>query len=118
MIGKVLVFLISISLTIGFAQSSSPATPDAGQAVLIFPQGPDPDKRVLRLDNLFFETKQGRTYLPAGLASDLRTVHVDGVTSQAKMSDGRTVNLSIKKEGRNFVVGLSAKPDADIVKWG
>src|SRR5215467_11870974 len=118
MIGKILVFLSAFSLTIGFAQSSSSAQLQTGQAVLVFPQGPDPDKRVLRLDNLFFETKQERTYVPAQLAGGLQPVSASGMEKQAKMSDGRTVNLSVKKEGRNFVVGLSAKPDADIVKWG
>src|SRR5215471_2771361 len=116
MIWKASALLVLFSLSIGYAQS--PTQPDAGHAVLVFPQGPDPDKRVLRLDNLFFETRQGRTYLPAQLASDLRTVHVDAVVNQATMPDGRRVALTVKKQGRNFIVGLNAKPDADIVKWG
>ena len=109
--------LVLLALAIASAQSK-PSTSEATQAVLVLPQGQDPEKRVLRLDNLFFETKQGRTYLPAALGSDLRAIHGSELVNQAKMSDGRTVKLSARREGHNFVVALTAKPDADIIKWG
>jgi alpha-glucosidase (family GH31 glycosyl hydrolase) len=117
MIGRVSVFLITFSLTLGFAQSNLPAMPDSGRAVLFLPQGPDVQKR-LRLDNVFFETKQGLTYLPAELTGALKLTNASGAENQNKMSDGRAVSLSVKREGNNFVVRLHAQPDADIIKWG
>ncbi len=57
----------------------------------------------LRLDSIFFETGQGRTFLPA---------------NGAPLPDGRTVRLALASEGDNFVLSLSAQPDADIIKWG
>jgi alpha-D-xyloside xylohydrolase len=105
-------------LAIGFAQPGPSVQPKSGQAVLVLPQGQDSEKRALRLDNLFFETRQGRTYLPAQFRVELRAIHANGLDNQAKMSDGRIVNLSVKREGHNFTIRLGAQPDADILKWG
>jgi alpha-glucosidase (family GH31 glycosyl hydrolase) len=118
MIWKGSLVLVLFSVSIGIAQSVTSAQPESGKAALLLPNGPDPEKRVLRLDNLFFETKQGRTYLPAQLAYDVRTLKLDGFLRQAIMPDGRKVSLGVRREGRNFIVGLSAKPDTDIIKWG
>ena len=34
------------------------------------------------------------------------------------MPDGRVVKISVKPDGNDFSIRLSATPDADIVKWG
>ena len=74
---------------------------------------PDGDRR-LKLDGLFYETTNGRTVLPAALIAQANGAR----KAKARMADGREVAISVKPDGRNFVLCLSAKPDADIVKWG
>jgi hypothetical protein len=34
------------------------------------------------------------------------------------MDDGRVVDIKVTPRGRNFMIELSAKPDADVVRWG
>jgi alpha-glucosidase (family GH31 glycosyl hydrolase) len=34
------------------------------------------------------------------------------------MTDGRVVRLSVRPEGKDFIIRLSAQPDSDIIKWG
>ncbi len=97
----------------GLAQSALPTQTESEKAGLVLPQGQGQgiDKRVLRLDSFFYETAQGRTVLPAQLAGE-------GLENQIKTADGRTVTLSVKRDGRNFIVRLSAQPDSGITKWG
>ena len=57
----------------------------------------------LRLDGIFFETAQGRAFLPA---------------KPGALPDGRVIKLALAAEGDNFILRLSAEPDADIIKWG
>ncbi len=68
-----------------------------------------------RLDGFFYETASGRTPLPP-----TQFEKTPGGESQAEvnMPDGRTVKISVKPQGHDFSLSLSAKPDADIVKWG
>lgn len=63
---------------------------------------------VLRIDRLAFTTAAGRTPLPAELVQK----------HEVRLPDGRLVKLSITPEGQNFLLRLSAQPDADITKWG
>lgn len=118
MIWKGSVGLALFSLVIASAQSVSSMQLDNEHAVLVFPQGQGAENRTLRADGLFFETKQGRTYLPAQLAYDLRTLKLDGFVSQAIMPDGRKVSLGVRRQQHNFLISLHAQPDADIIKWG
>jgi alpha-glucosidase (family GH31 glycosyl hydrolase) len=121
MISKKSALLVSFAMTIGFAQST-PSTPstaqESGHAFLVLPQGQNQAKRSLRLDGVFFETKQGRTYLPAQLTYDGSPLKGSGFLNQAQMPDGRKVSLSVKQENRNFLIRLQAQPDTGIVKWG
>jgi alpha-glucosidase (family GH31 glycosyl hydrolase) len=112
MIWKASALLVLFSVSFAYAQPA----PKSDQAVLNLPQ--DSQNRTLRLDNLFFETKQGRTFLPAKLASDIRTLKSNDLEKEAKMSDGRSVTVSLKRDGHNFNLRLTAKPDSDITKWG
>src|SRR5258708_18947813 len=97
----------------GLAQSALPTQTEREKSGLVLPQGQGQgiDKRGLRLDSFFYETAQGRTVLPAQLAGE-------GLENQIKTADGRTVTLSVKRDGRNFIVRLSAQPDSGITKWG
>jgi alpha-glucosidase (family GH31 glycosyl hydrolase) len=104
------------------AQSGASGT-SANQAVIVLPSkslaldGQAKDSRTLRLDGLFYETAaQGRTMLPPEVTGKAKK---DGqLESQMKMSDGRVVNVSVKKDEKNFIVRLSAQPDTGIIKWG
>jgi len=91
------------SIEMGKAQSSL-VLPLQGQA-----------GRVLRLDGLFLETDKGRTLLPTELVVKRRRGGLEGKTT---MADGRQVTVSVRPQGRNFMVRLQAQPDADILKWG
>lgn len=57
----------------------------------------------LQIDNIFFETAQGRTVLPA---------------NGGALPDGRTVKVELASVGDNYTMRLSAEPNADITKWG
>lgn len=70
----------------------------------------------LRLDGLFYETASGgRVALPAQLFAKERGGNLEG---EAKAPDGRSVRLSLKREGDDFNLRFSAQPDADIIRWG
>src|SRR5215470_11779123 len=61
----------------------------------------------LKLDGFYLETAQGRIELPSQLAQ-----------GEATLPDGRVVALRVGREGKNFTVRLTAKPDSGIVRWG
>jgi alpha-D-xyloside xylohydrolase len=85
-----------------------------GQPVLVLPlQGPA--GRVLRLDGLFFETGEGRALVPADLKVTSRGRRLEG---RATLADGRIVTVCAEPQGRDFVLWLSAEPNADIIRWG
>src|SRR5262245_17299146 len=117
MIWKAPALLVLSALAIASAQQKQSVQPENGKAVLVLPQGQDSEKRVLHIDSIFFETQQGRTYLPAGFSSELRTAGANGLEHQGNV-DGRIVHLSVGREGHNFVVHMNAQPDTGIVKWG
>jgi alpha-glucosidase (family GH31 glycosyl hydrolase) len=102
----------------GLAQTASPVPMEHGQAELSLPQGSSPQNRALRLDRFFYETAQGRIILPALLTDKAQNFQSGVAETQARMADGRTVTLSLKREGSNFVIRLSAQPDSGITKWG
>jgi alpha-D-xyloside xylohydrolase len=70
----------------------------------------------LKLSGLFYETAaNGRTMLPAQFAAKMQ----NGATHyEATMVGGRVVKISVKPDGNNFTLHLSAQPGEDIVKWG
>src|SRR5882672_9874200 len=92
---------------------------DENQAVLILRSNSLAARGVgghsLKLDGLFYETLQGRTPLPAKLTANQKN---NELGSEVKMADGRVVSLTLKHEGKDFIVRLSAQPDQDITKWG
>jgi alpha-glucosidase (family GH31 glycosyl hydrolase) len=63
---------------------------------------------------LFYETTNSRTLLPVNLIADAQPHG----RSETKMPDGRVVTISVKPDGNDFSLRLSAAPDADIVRWG
>ena len=103
---------------LGPAQTTSPVSMEDGQAVLSLPQGSSRQNRTLRLDRFFYETAQGRTMLPAQLTGKAQNFKSGAAEAQGKTTDGRIATLSVKQEGRNFVIRLSAQPDSGITKWG
>jgi alpha-D-xyloside xylohydrolase len=67
------------------------------------------------LGGFFYETAAGPQFLPPVPP----TKGPGGsFTARTKMPDGRTVTFSIKPQGNNSEVSLTAQPDSDIVKWG
>ncbi len=104
--------------------AQAPAGNSADQAVLILhsnvlaPESSGGENRWLKLDNMFYETAKGRMDLPAELTAKSRDVRGKPWAAQAKTADGRIVSISAKPEGKNFIMRLSAQPDADIIKWG
>jgi alpha-glucosidase (family GH31 glycosyl hydrolase) len=63
---------------------------------------------------LFYETTNSRTWLPVNLIADAQ----QHGHSETNMPDGRVVTISVKPDGNDFSIRLSATPDTDIVKWG
>jgi len=73
------------------------------------PRGQGPDSRSLKLDGLFYETAAGRTPLPAELTAAPGSTGNQRLKGQARMSDGRTVMLSVVPEGATFIIRLGAR---------
>jgi alpha-glucosidase (family GH31 glycosyl hydrolase) len=120
LIHPLLVLLVPVVLAA--APPAKPAFENSeGSAVLVLPaqnlapSGPSPKDHSLKLDGLFFETDKGRTPLPAALTVNTKSRGLDG---QIKMPDGRVVTVTVKSEGQNFIIRLSALPNTDILKWG
>ena len=67
----------------------------------------------IQLAGFFYETAQGRVSVPASM-----TVGPAYSGGSLTMPDGRIVTISLVPVGPNTMVRLTAKPDADIVKWG
>jgi alpha-D-xyloside xylohydrolase len=117
-----LVLLLPVLLP-GFGARQAPA-PGEGQAVLFLksqvlaPRGQGAQSRALQLDGLFYETAGGCTALPADLLAQAQVAGNNQPGSQARMADGRVVRLAVRRDGKNFVIRLSAQPDTDIVRWG
>jgi alpha-glucosidase (family GH31 glycosyl hydrolase) len=82
------------------------------------PQGQEPAGRTLKLEGLFYETADGRVPLPGELSLRAEAGRNRLVESRAGMADGRTVTLSVRPEGDNFLLRVSAHPDAGIIRWG
>ena len=77
--------------------------------------GSGPAGRTLKIDDLFFETAKGRVTLPPHFTGDVAR---NPWSSRWKMDDGRVVDIKVTPRGRTFMIELSAKPDADVVRWG
>ena len=74
--------------------------------------------RSLRLDGLFYETVNGRTFLPASMTTSKQRTGANPLTSQVRMADGRLVSIAVQRTANDFKVTLGAQPDSDILKWG
>jgi len=70
----------------------------------------------VKLDGLFYETAAGRMVLP--VIPFTRAPDSLGQQAQTNMPDGRRVTITVKPDGNDFSLRLSAEPDADILKWG
>jgi alpha-D-xyloside xylohydrolase len=73
-----------------------------------------PTSRSPGFEGLFYETTNSRTLLPVNLIADAQ----QHGHSETNMPDGRVVTISVKPDGNDFSIRLSATPDTDIVKWG
>jgi len=75
---------------------------------------PTVGRRSLKVDQLFFETANGRVTL-SGINA---LVGPKAWTKQVKLDDGRLVTVTVTPQGKNFGLTFKAAPDADILKWG
>ncbi len=106
--GRAVAFLFII-LTFSASLFAQPQSRAALQITL-------PKDGQLQLTGLFYETAQGKVFLPAELTRKSQA-HAD-VQSQAKMPDGRMIKLSLRKQGENYLISLSAQPNDGIRRWG
>ena len=70
----------------------------------------------IKLDGLFYETAAGRTTLP--VIPFAQATNGSGQQAETKMPDGRVVKISVKPDGNDFAIRMTATPDTDIIKWG
>jgi alpha-D-xyloside xylohydrolase len=75
---------------------------------------PGPTSRSPGFEGLFYETTNSRTLLPVNLIADAQ----QHGHSETNMPDGRVVAISVKPDGNDLSIRLSATPDTDIIKWG
>jgi alpha-D-xyloside xylohydrolase len=119
-----LLILIMTSAHSGSQDKNLPSGQNSDQASLLLHSdelaaaGSGAGNRSLQLDGMFYETAQGRTALPGELTAAARDVRSRLWQAQMKMSDGRVVQITARPQGKNFIVHMSAQPDADITKWG
>jgi alpha-glucosidase (family GH31 glycosyl hydrolase) len=69
-----------------------------------------------QFDGLFYETTNARVALPDDVIQAAQTGQ--RFKNEVRMPDGRTVTVSVVPNGKNFTVKFSARPDADIARWG
>lgn len=97
-------------------------TPKAEAGILLPSNALAPDRRTqnraLWLTKIFYDTAQGRAEVPVSLTPPRHGVRVQHWQSQVRMADGRMVAIRVTHQGKDFVVRMSAQPDADIMKWG
>lgn len=111
---SVFTFILLLGLLVtAHAQQTAPADP----ASLTLASRSLAGNAPLKLDGLFYETAQGRTFLPAQLAN-ARPIALTPWTRQIAMPDGRKVTASVVSRGEDFVFHLAARPGTDIIKWG
>jgi alpha-D-xyloside xylohydrolase len=67
----------------------------------------------LELDSLFYQTATGCVPVPVQINESGRPLD-----REVKMPDGRSVTVTIKPEGSNFLIRFGARPDAGILGWG
>jgi alpha-D-xyloside xylohydrolase len=72
----------------------------------------------LRLDGFFVETERGRVLLPAKLGLQAERGKGPQRTATATLGDGRVVSALLRPVGPDFEIELTARPSADILKWG
>src|SRR5215203_2775108 len=70
----------------------------------------------LKLDNVFYETANGRVFLPPTLL--VSTKKKDGGGAERQMPDGRKIRIVIERDKNNFNLTLTADKSGDIKKWG
>ncbi len=116
---KTIARLLPVAAVIWLVQATSLTADDSaagsgasGSVVLVSKNLPSGQGSVA-LEGFFYDTDKGRVSIPVALGDVTRRV-----TKEVKMPDGRAVKVSVEPRGKNFLVQLSAKPDADIVKWG
>ena len=90
--------------------------PALGMAVLILSGGALRAAGVPPIEQVFYETASGRTFLPTNLLAQLRWS--DFWETQLKTPDGRTLEVSRVPDGYGCNVSFVAKPDSGIQKWG
>jgi alpha-D-xyloside xylohydrolase len=108
--------MLAAFIFVSFSGCSSmkPSFEDSGgNLALMLPSDQLQSPAALKLDNVFFETAEGKTILSSEFA-----VEEKGAKSMSKLPDGRTVALSVEPEGDNYIIRFGAEPDEDIVKWG
>jgi len=79
--------------------------------------GPGAENGALRLAGFFYETTHSRVPLSARLSLQSNGSGTER-KAEVTMPDGRRVTVALKRENGNFLVQLSAQPNADITKWG
>jgi alpha-D-xyloside xylohydrolase len=96
-------------------------TPSSGRAAVVLPSANLTNARgvtrgALKLDNIYFETAQGRVPVKGLVFAGLKP----GETGRGlvTMPDGRKVNISVFASNWEFDVQLGAEPPADITGWG
>lgn len=74
--------------------------------------------RSLQIDEIFYETAEGRVMLPAAFKNGNGSVSDKPWEAQSKTADGRMATISITPQGKDFAIRMSAQPDVDILNWG
>jgi len=72
----------------------------------------------LRFDRIYYETSEGRVFLPPEIGFGSGDITGRTWGSYDEMDDGRIVRISSRKEGKDVVYRMYAQPDDDILNWG
>ena len=72
----------------------------------------------LRIDGLYYRTAAGQVWLPTTFSLRAEAGATARQVAEAAMPDGRSVLVSVRPEGNNFMLSLSANSNRDIIGWG
>jgi alpha-D-xyloside xylohydrolase len=112
---------MGVLLTFTAAQGSEPAEEHQATSMLSIPlsgadHGHNQAGDQITLEGFYYETASGRNLLPETLTANLHPG--EDSDRHLRMPDGRMVRLSLKRQGADFLLSLSADPNANIVGWG
>ena len=114
-----LLVCLSIVVALGIESNAQLSTSQPHASLLLNSSKLKPSPaRSLRIDQLFYETANGRITLTNQLSGPKQGISSQPWSRTDEMADGRKVTIAVRPLGNDFNLMLKAQPDSDITRWG